>query len=177
MKFITFQLPDDPELLAAFGLVALSHAHLDHMLRLMIKTLANVTVDEARLATAREGSAALRDQVRKLAKSVMGDSTPDFIKLKALLSRCRICTERRNALMHGICAQELNSDAVSDEEFRGAKVMLDEDLQMHPMPTTSDLRELSAGIESLVNEINQERRFGFIDEAMRRSRESPDMAS
>ncbi len=40
---ITFHVPGDKELLAAFGEVALVHEHLNHILRMTIKTLAGLT--------------------------------------------------------------------------------------------------------------------------------------
>ncbi len=42
-KMITFHVPGDKELLAAFGEVALVHEHLNHILRMTIKTLAGLT--------------------------------------------------------------------------------------------------------------------------------------
>ena len=44
---ITVDIAGDVELLAAFGEVALRHAHLDHILRMTIKTLADLRPNEA----------------------------------------------------------------------------------------------------------------------------------
>ena len=46
-RMITLQLPTDRELLAAFGEVALRHEHLSHILRMTIKTLADLRPDES----------------------------------------------------------------------------------------------------------------------------------
>ena len=46
-SMITFHVPDNTELLAAFGEVALRHEHLNHILRMTIKTLARLSIDEA----------------------------------------------------------------------------------------------------------------------------------
>jgi hypothetical protein len=48
---ITVDIPGDAEFLAAFGEVALRHAHLDHILRMTIKTLADLRPNEALDAT------------------------------------------------------------------------------------------------------------------------------
>lgn len=39
-RIIAFQVPDDADLLAAFGQVTSRHEHLNHILRMTIKTLA-----------------------------------------------------------------------------------------------------------------------------------------
>lgn len=164
-KLVTFSLPRDRDVLAAFGAVALSHVHLDYILRLMVKTLAGITVDEARLATAGDGSAALRETVRRLAKDVMGE-TPEYLRTRALLTRCKILTGKRNKLMHGVCAREINTAAMSDDEIMGDAIMLDEHLGSSPMPSATELLALAAEISRLVDEINNERRYGFIASAI-----------
>lgn len=55
-----FHIPEDPILLAAFGEVALRHEHLVHILRMLIKTLAGLDVNEALDATAFDGASVLR---------------------------------------------------------------------------------------------------------------------
>jgi hypothetical protein len=40
-------LPSDTKLVAAFGRVALAHAHLDHVIRMTLKTLTGVSMQEA----------------------------------------------------------------------------------------------------------------------------------
>ena len=63
---IMFHVPEDPALLAAFGEVGLRHEHLSHILRMAIKTLAGLEVNDALDATAFDGISVLRDRVRKL---------------------------------------------------------------------------------------------------------------
>jgi hypothetical protein len=71
-KMILFHVPEDQELLAAFGEVALRHEHMNHILKMTIKSLAGLTPAEAIAATKYEGSAQLRDRVRKLARRGLG---------------------------------------------------------------------------------------------------------
>ena len=68
-QIMVFHVPEDPEWLKAFGRASVVHTHLDHILRMLIKTLANVTVEVALNATEIEGSAVLRDQIKKLAEA------------------------------------------------------------------------------------------------------------
>ena len=72
-KMMTFHVPDDKELLAAFGEVALVHEHLNHILRMTIKTLAGLKPIEALDATSYDGSRQLRERIRKLARQRLGE--------------------------------------------------------------------------------------------------------
>jgi len=94
---ITLHLPPDRELLAAFGEVALRHEHLNHILRMTIKTLADLRPDEALDATAYDGSRQLRKRIRKLARQRLGEGAP-LLKLQAVLERCRLVTDKRYPL-------------------------------------------------------------------------------
>jgi hypothetical protein len=158
-QMAAFYIPEDPEFLAAVGKVALQHAHLDHMLRLTIKSLAGTTVPQARLATAGYTSAALRDEVKALAKKSLGDG-PAYICLRAMLTRAKVLTKKRNDLMHGISAREINR-AAEDVEPYGDPVLLDEELNARPLPTARELLDLAGAIEQLVNEMNGFRLHDF----------------
>ena len=83
-KMMTFHVPDDPELLAALGAVTLRQEHLNHILKMTIKSIANITVAEAVDATQYEGSRSLRERVRKLARQKLGEGEP-LLKLQAMI--------------------------------------------------------------------------------------------
>jgi hypothetical protein len=108
-RMVTFHIPEDPALLAAFGTVGLRHSQLDHMLRMTIKSLSGVSIPEAMDATMFQGSKMLRSRITKLAKSRLGEGKA-FIQLQALLERCRRATEKRNALIHNVWAREMGGD-------------------------------------------------------------------
>ncbi|MGH7485498.1 MAG: hypothetical protein ACREMY_07825 [bacterium] len=149
-------VPDDPTLLAAPGRVALRHAHLDHILRMTIKTLGNVSVQEALDATAFEGSRTLRDRVRRLARRRLGEGTA-LIKLQAVLERARRATEERNDLLHSPWGQ------VVDGEMQIRTV----DHQWKDLPTASDLSALGVEIASITDELNDARLEGYIFEGLK----------
>jgi hypothetical protein len=148
-------IPSDKDLLAAFGEVALRHEHLSHILRMTIKTLARLRVDEALDATAYDGARELRERVRRLARQRLGEGEP-LLKLQALLERCRRATERRNELMHGIWAKELDGEAVR----RGT------DHTWHPLPTREELTALASELQNLSEALNTARLDGFLSEAL-----------
>jgi hypothetical protein len=96
---MVFHVPEDPEWLKAFGRVSVVHTHLDHIMRMLIKSLANVTVEVALNATDTEGSAVLRDRIKKLAKQRLGEGAA-LLGVQDIVERCRRVTERRNSLIH-----------------------------------------------------------------------------
>jgi hypothetical protein len=152
---ITVDIPGDAEFLAAFGEVALRHAHLDHILRMTIKTLAALRPNEALDATAYDGSRQLRERIRKLAHQRLGEGQP-LLKLQAILERCRRATDRRNDLMHGIWAQEVDGQPMR----RGS------DNSWYPLPTVTDLKALAYEIQTLTDQLNKARLDGFLSEAI-----------
>jgi len=154
-KMITLHVPEDNALLAAFGEVALRHEHLNYILRMTIKTLARLSVDEALDATVYDGSRQLRDRIRKLARQCLGEGE-SLLKLQALLERCRRATDKRNELMHGVWGKELDG-----EPLRRAS-----DHSWHPLPSIDELRALANEIKALAEALNAARLEGFISEAL-----------
>lgn len=154
-KMMMFHVPEDQELLAAFGELTLRHEHLNHILRMTIKTLARLEVSEALDATAYDGSAQLRERIRKLARQRLGEGEA-LLKLQAIVEHCKRATDKRNELVHSVWAKELDGEPGR----RGA----DHDWQ--PLPTTLQLKELSAGMLDLTKVLNQARLEGFLAEAL-----------
>ena len=154
-KMMTFHVPTDRDLLAAIGEVALRHEHLNHILRMTIKTLARLDVTEALDATAYDSSSQLRERIKKLARQRLGEGEP-LLKLQALLERCKRATERRNDLVHSVWAQELDGEPIrrgSGEEWR-------------PLPTTAELHDLAENLSRLTLQVNEARLEGFLHHAL-----------
>ena len=155
---MVFHVPDDPAWLQAFGRVSVVHTHLDHILRMLIKTLANVTVEVALSATDAEGSAILRDRIKKLAKQRLGEGAA-LLMVQDIVERCRRVTERRNELIHTTIASDWN----------GTEAMLYEVGQPSgPLPTVQDLDQLTAqmGQPVIIHEINAARLGGWLAQAL-----------
>ena len=155
VTMISFHVPQDREMLAAFGEVALRHEHMNHILKMTIKTLAGVTVDEAIAATSYESSAQLRDRVRKIARQRLGEGTP-LIKLQAILANCKRLTEKRNEFVHGLWAQELDGNAHLRDAYGGTR----------PLPKLEKPHHLAHELEQLTNQLNFERLEGFLQKVM-----------
>lgn len=154
-KMVTFHIPEDRELLAAFGEVALRHEHMNHILKMTIKSLADLTPAEALAATKYEGSGQLRERIRKIARKKLGEGTP-LLKLQAILANCERLTDRRNELMHGLWAQELDGEAYVRDAHGNTL----------PLPTAQELRDLGKEIEQLTKQLNFERLEGFLKQAL-----------
>ncbi len=155
-SFVYFHVPSDRALLAALGEMALRHEHLSHILRMTIKTLANLRPQEALDATAYDGSGQLRARVRKLARQRLGEGEP-LLKLQAILERCKRATDQRNDFMHSVWAQELDGEPMR----RG------NDQKMYPLPTVLQLEELSREIDDLTQILNTARLSGFLADALK----------
>jgi hypothetical protein len=154
-KMMTFHVPDDRDLLAAIGEVALRHEHLNHILRMTIKTLAQLDVTEAVDATAYDSSSQLRDRIKKLARQRLGEGEP-LLKLQALLERCKRATENRNTLVHSVWGKELDGEPAlkgSGQEWRS-------------LPTTSELHNLAESLSQLTAQLNEARLEGFLHQAL-----------
>jgi hypothetical protein len=161
VTMITFHVPEDKLLLAAFGEVALRHEHLNHILRMTIKTLGRLRPQEALDATAYDGSRQLRERIRKLARQRLGEGEP-LLKLEALLERCRRVTEKRNELTHGVWAKELDGEPVR----KGS------DQNWYPLPTAEELKAFANEIWVLTDELNTARLDGFLSSALAKRRSS-----
>ena len=156
-----FHIPEDKDLLAAYGEVTLRHEHLNHVLRMTIKTLARLEVDEALDATVHDSSSQLRERIRKLARQRLGEGEP-LLKVQALIERCRQATDRRNDLVHSVWAKELDGEAVRRSNHLG----------WQRLPTVDELHSLCQEILALTNELNHVRLEGFLHQALAK-REAP----
>jgi hypothetical protein len=152
-RFITFHVPD-AEFLRALGEASVRHGHLDHILRMTIKTLTGLSVQDALDATERDTSSMLRRRVRKLARQALGEGKA-LLALEAILERCNRAARLRNDLIHGLFAKELDGEEV----VRHGEEWI-------PPPTKEKLEVLARDLELLVNQLNHERLHGFLAEAL-----------
>jgi hypothetical protein len=154
-SMIVFHVPEDKELLAAYGELAIVHEHLKHILRMTIKSLAQVSVDDALDATKNDSSSQLRDRIKKLGRQKLGEGVA-LIRLQAILARCKCATDKRNELIHSICAKEIDG-----------KPHMQGDRTRKPLPTVSELKDLINKLSSLTQELNEARLEGFLLEALK----------
>lgn len=159
---IVFALPNDPTLLTTVGKVAIRHGQLDYCLRMTIKSIERLSVAETLDAAERHGSRELRLRVRKLAKQKLGDG-PALIRLDALLTRCRRATERRNQLLHGLWAVNLED---------GREVFRHEGHTLLDVPQAAELEALADEFAMVASDLNEARLNGFLREALDNRRQA-----
>jgi hypothetical protein len=152
---ISFQIPQDKDLLAAFGEVALRHEHMNYILKMTIKSLTDITIEEALAATKCESSRQLRERIKKLAKQKLGEGNP-LLKIQAIINNCEQLTNKRNEFVHGLWVSELDGDAYVRDALG----------ENRPLPTVQELTELAKEIEKLTNKLNSERLEGFLHQAL-----------
>lgn len=154
--FVHHGLPEDTDVLAALGRIALRHGQLDNQLRMLVGDLTGVSKNEALDATFRDGSGQLRERIRRLAKSRLGDG-PAFVRLQSLLVRAGRVTAKRNELVHSVWGTELDGPLVlrgDDNTFRRA-------------PTAAELMDFHEQITTVLDEVIDARMDGFLAEALK----------
>lgn len=152
---IMFYVPEDKELLSILGEITLRHEHMNHILKMTVKSLANLTPAQAIDALKYTGSGELRKRVNKLAKNRLREGEA-LLKLQAILIRAERLTEQRNKLTHGLWAQELDGES-------GLHTVPGE---IEPLPSLEKLKQLASDIQSLTEELNRERLEGFLKMAL-----------
>jgi hypothetical protein len=158
-RMIYMAMPEDSELQAAIGRVAVRHGQMDHILRMTIKSICEVTPQEALLATNGSMSGQLRQRIEKLARKRFGDG-PALVKLQAILRRCQKLSGQRNKLLHGVFARELD----------GPDLFLEDGYDPGPPPTVPELDALCSELDVVINELNLARIEGFLQEALTQSK-------
>jgi len=152
---IFFNIPQNKDLLAAFGEVALRHEHMNYILKMTIKSLADITIEEALAATKYESSRQLRERIKKLAKQKLGEGSP-LLKIQAIINNCEQLTNKRNEFVHGIWVRKLDDDYYIRDAFGNNR----------SLPTVQELTELAKEIKKLTNKLNSERLEGFLHQAL-----------
>jgi hypothetical protein len=159
----TFHIPEDGEFLQAVAQVTICHAHFDCSLRMCIRSLAGLRIEEARDATLRQGSRMPSDRVRKLALMRLGEGPP-LLKLQALLKRGGDLTEQRNSLTHYIIGRGLIGNIANAFPAK----QLQPDHSWASLPSTAEVSKLAESLTALANELNHARINGWLAEALKK---------
>ena len=155
IPMMMFAVPAADNILIAIGIISVRHSHLDYVLRMTIKSLADVSIAEALDATKYQGSRQLRGRIRKLARQKLGEGQP-LIRLEALLTQCERATTKRNTLIHNVWAKELDGDEYVQTDSH----------EWDSIPTIDSLERVANEIRDLTQELNNARLDGFLSEAL-----------
>lgn len=149
-------IPDDKEVLMLVGAVALRHGHMDHILRLMVKTLEGLTISEALDATEDENFSDICRLVKRLTKMKLGTSNAQ-LRVNALVQRALRASRKRNELLHSLWAADMdNAPFIRTDNAAGFKAI----------PTVAELKDLADRMEQVTGELNFARLEGFLHEAL-----------
>jgi hypothetical protein len=152
---IDTNMPEDKDLQAAVGRLAIRHGQLDHILRMMLKSIDDITAEEAWSRTGRMTSSLLCQCVRKAAKAAIGESDA-YLHLDALLIEAAGATDERNKSMHVLWA--LGDDGEQQYRPRGGP--------REPVPTAFQLDVIADRLDSVARRLNHARRHGVLKDAL-----------
>jgi hypothetical protein len=98
-------MPDD-EIALIVGRITIRHGQLDHVMRLAIKRMLGVSIDDPGYATATKGmSKDLREKVMKRASERYADEQEKLELIESLLDQAETVTRVRNRLTHSVWMQ------------------------------------------------------------------------
>lgn len=148
------------EYLMALGRLVIAHVHLDHMLKMTIKSLLGITIEEALQELSRKGGPELRRRIEQHSLETLNDETVTK-RLMELLSRCRMASERRNYIAKSVYVRHL------DGQRAGQIALHYPDKQTYdPPPSTEEVDRIADDVEALVREINHARLQGWLGQAI-----------
>lgn len=156
---VSLAIPTDAELLQAAGRVALAHGQLEQILRMTVKSLSGLSIQETLDATAEMKSYQLREKIKKLFKQESCDESQKT-KLDAILNKTKRLSDKRNHLIHRPWAKD----------GQGQWVVKEDDHAWGQPPSAQVLNQLADEIFQAAVELNTARLNGFIKEAISGSR-------
>ncbi len=156
-------LPQDPQILAAIGAVAVCHGQLDNALRMTVKSISGIGIEPALNATEGMSSHELRRLIRKMARKKLGDASNSYLLLAALLTRAQEVTRQRNELMHGLWAFDLDEGR---DRFRH------KGREWSETPEADELMALADETAQIADDLHESRLHGFLKEALSESEET-----
>jgi hypothetical protein len=101
-KMMAMEYTPDDAVLMEMGRVTVRHGFLDWTLNRTIKTMTDMSPEQADFAFAAEGSASLRRKVLHVANTRFGKQSQTFKQLKKLIDKCESATKERNRVTHNL---------------------------------------------------------------------------
>jgi hypothetical protein len=140
---ISLGLPGDPSEIVAIGKVAIRHGQLDHGLKLMIRSIRGITVEQALAETKRKSLLQLGALVEEHARDRFGEA-PNLVRIRELLHMSRQATDYRNSVLGDFWATKSESA---------------------PEPRVAELEAVAENLFSVVKQLDHERHRGCLHDA------------
>ena len=148
----------DAATLQALGIVSVRYGQLEYALRMTVKSLTGLDVREALDSTRFTSAKALRERILAKARKKLSEQR-DVDALANLIDRTAAMTLRRNDVLHGFYARELDGES---------RLFANDTWQA--VPTPDELTALAAQIAGITDEIQDARLNGLLAEALREQR-------
>jgi hypothetical protein len=144
-----FYVPDDG-ILRELGRLQIRHSHLDHTLRLAIKRMLGISIDDPGYWNETSGmAAALRTRARELIAERYSDDDDTAGTLNKVLDDAEMATTLRNRLLHSVWMKAPGGEPVLHDR--------DNTLRMHvgfQLPTVGEVASVSERVERVQRVLN-----------------------
>src|SRR5262245_8065886 len=141
---ISYKMPS-PLLTREIGRVVVRHSHLDHELRLTIKSLLRISITDPMYQNETDMlSGRLRDRIRELAATELATRPDVHDELIGWLNRAEKLSELRNQLVHGVWSRSKTDGSIKVRDTRHGKLL--------KMPTVRELKAADDAMRELLAE-------------------------
>lgn len=141
------------------GRVVIRHSHLDHELRLTIKSLLRISITDPMYQNETDmSSGKLRERIKELAANELAAKSDVHDELMGWLERAEKLSELRNQLVHGVWSRSKTDGSIKVRDTRYAKLL--------KMPTLKELKVADDAMLQLLTELNRSRLKGKLKQAL-----------
>jgi len=148
-----FYVPDGA-ILRELGRLQIVHSHLDHMLRLAIKRMLGISIDDPGYWNETRGmSAALRERARELIAERYGDDDDTADVLNKVLDDAEEATTLRNRALHSVWMKAPDGEPVLHDRDNVLKVHVS--FQLPLVETLVSISERIKRVQGVLNHITQ----------------------
>ena len=145
-----FYVPDD-DILRELGRLQIRHSHLDHTLRLAIKRMLGISIDDPGYWNETRGMAReLRTRARKLIAERYGHDDNMESTLNKVLDDAEEATTLRNRLLHSVWMKAPEGAPVLHDRDKALKIHVG----FH-LPTVAEIASVSDRIDRIQRALNQ----------------------
>ena len=148
-----------PPALQALGRIAVAHSFLDRILKMVIRDIEGLSLDEVLGLTNRWSSTKLRDRISCGAAIRLRANPEALDQFKAILSGAKQVSEKRNEMLHSVWGSDEHSIRMGSTD-RGSFINL---------PNVDELNLMADHANSVAYSLLWARNGGFLAEALKRS--------
>ena len=139
-----FYTPDD-DILRELGRLQIRHSHLDHTLRLAIKRMLGISIDDPGYWNETRGMAAeLRKRAEKLIAKKYGDDDDMAGTLIKVLDDAEEATRLRNLLLHSVWMQASGAEPILHDRDKLLKTHV-----VYQLPTVAQVAGVCERVERI----------------------------